>query len=182
MLELTKITGRLGNKLFQWAFLYALMREGKIPDTYVQNYNYFDKYRGELREIFHEGIGIIPYVGIHVRRGDYVNNPFHADLLKTDYYQRAMALFPESKFKVFSDDINWCMEQELFKGCEFSTNETELEDFNELASCVGIIMVNSSFSWWASYLSDAKVVAPKETSWYSDGQVRCKLLKEWTQI
>jgi len=180
MINLEKITGRLGNKLFQWSFLYALMREGKIPDTYVQNYEYFDKYRAELRQIFGEGIGKIDKVGIHCRRGDYVKNPFHTDFSETDYYERAMALFPDKEFLIFSDDKEWCKTR--FPNIEIYSGTTEIEDFNGLASCEGIVMANSSFSWWASYLSNAKVVAPKEELWYKDGMIRCKLLKEWTKI
>jgi hypothetical protein len=180
MVEIEKITGRLGNQMFQWAFLYALCREEQIPDTYVQNYHYFDKYRNELREIFGEGIRNINRVGIHVRRGDYVNNPFYTDFSKTDYYERAMALFPGKEFLIFSDDKEWCKTR--FPNIETYSGKTELEDFNGLASCEGIIMANSSFSWWASYLSSAKVVAPKEQLWYTDCKIRCKLLNEWTQI
>ena len=184
MIDIHKITGRMGNLMFQWSFLYALCREGQIPDTYVQDFKYFDKYRNELREIFHEGITSVPYVGIHCRRGDYAGNTFHSDMSKTDYYERAMALFPGANFKVFSDDIQWCRGQERFKGCEFSTNTTELEDFNELASCMdGIIIANSSFSFWTAYLSNAKkIVMPKENTWFRDGVERVTCPPEWIRV
>lgn len=180
MKNIEDLTGRLGNKMFQWAFIYSIFREGQIPDTYVQDYRYFDKYREELRQIYGEGIGKLNRVGIHIRRGDYVGNTFHTDLTKTDYYERAMSFFPNKKFLIFSDDKNWCKTK--FPDIETFGGTTELEDFNGLASCEGIIMANSSFSWWCAYLSTAKVVAPKESSWYYDGSIRCRLLPEWTQI
>jgi len=185
MRNLEETTGRLGNKLFQWSYIYAQFREGKIPDTYVQDYRYFDKYKEDLRKIFGEGIVSKPYVGIHVRRGDYVGNTFHADLMKTDYYQRAMALFPDRNFKVFSDDITWCKQQEIFKDCFMSTNNNEIDDINELAGCEGIIMANSSFSFWAAYLSTAlshNIVAPKEEIWFNDGVIRTHLPDTWNKI
>lgn len=180
MIEIDKITGRMGNRMFQWAFIYSLFRQGQIPDTYVQDYRYFDKYRNELREIFGQNIGHISKVGIHVRRGDYVNNQFHADLFKTEYYLKAMAQFPDRQFIVITDDKKWCRDN--FFNLEVYGGDSELGDFNFLASCDGVIMANSSFSWWAAYLSTGKVVAPKEDSWYNDKQIRCKLLPEWTQV
>ena len=185
MRNLEEITGRLGNKMFQYAYLYSQFREGKIPDTYVQDYRYFDKYKQEIRSIFGDGIESKPYVGIHVRRGDYVNNPFYVDLTQTDYYQKAMEVFPNANFKVFSDDITWCKQQEIFKDCFMSTNTNEIDNLNGLASCEGIIMANSSFSFWATYLSTAspqKIVAPSVDRWYTDKQERTICPPEWVRI
>jgi len=187
MVNPNTLFGRMGNQMFQGAYLYAQMRDGKIPDIYVQNYEYFDKYRNEIRKWFGDGISPTPldYVAIHVRRGKnpttpsepaYSENPFYVNLFETDYYQKAMAEFSNEKFMVFSDDLDFCSGEEIFKDCEFATG-SELEDFNRMASAKGIIMANSSFSWWASYLSNAKVIAPK--AWYADGITRTYLLPEW---
>lgn len=165
--------------MFRDAFIYALFRRGQIPDVYLQNPVYFDEFRAELKQRYGEGITSLPYVGIHVRRGDYVNNPFYVDLSQTDYYERAMAIFPGSQFKVFSDDPDFCTNR--FKGANIEISRgTELEDFNNLASCQGIICANSSFSWWAAYLSNAKVIFPKQ--YHPDGVERTVPLKEWTLI
>jgi len=180
MIPITKLSGRLGNQMFQYAYLYSQMRMGRIPDVYVQNYEYFDMYSDEIKKLFGEDIEKNNYVAIHVRRGDYVDNPFYVDLMKTDYYERAMAEFPDAKFKVFSDDVEWCAMQPIFKDCEFSENINELEDLNEIAGAKGIIMANSSFSWWGAYLSNAIVISPK--LWYSDNIERTKLLSNWKVI
>ena len=117
MVPITNLSGRLGNQMFEFAYIYAQYREGIIPDIYVQDFNYFDKYRVEIRYIFGDGIGHIPGVGIHVRRGKnpllpsepaYSDNPFHTNICNTDYYQRAMDLFPDKEFLIFSDDREWC--------------------------------------------------------------------------
>lgn len=197
MRNLEEITGRLGNKLFQWAYIYSQFREGKIPDTYVQDYRYFDKYKEDLRKIFGEGIGKLPYVGIHIRRGDYVGNSFHADLSKDEpdgsfpkYYAKAIELFPDDNFLVVSDDTEYAKKMfgdiydyERFKIVE---GRNEIEDFNTLASCErGIIMCNSSFSFWAAYLSTVspqKIVAPKEERWFNDGVIRSHLPENWIRI
>ena len=181
MINPDKIFGRLGNKLFQGAYIYAQMRRGIIPDIYVQNPEYFDQYCDEIKKLFGDDIGKIDKVAIHVRRGDYVNNPFYVDLTQTDYYEKAMAEFPDSKFLVFSDDIEWC--KEYFIGEEYTFDHSdELNALNSMASCTGHIIANSSFSWWGAYLSPhgGKVVAPK--NYYSDGIERTKFPKEWKRL
>ncbi len=181
MVPYHKLFGRLGNQMFQGAYIYSQMKKGKIDDIYVQDPYYFDEYRDEIRKLYGTGVGQINKVAIHVRRGDYVDNPFYVDLTKTDYYLKGMELFPDDGFIVVSDDIEWCMKQPMFKGCEFYS-KSEVDDMNYIASCKGIIMANSSFSWWASYLSNAKVVAPSVANWYSDGVERTICPKEWIRI
>lgn len=183
MVPYYKIFGRLGNNLFQGAYLYAQAQKGLIPDIYVQDPAYFDEYRDEIRHLYGQGIGSVNKVAIHVRRGDYVNNRFYVDLTQTDYYERAMAQFPDSEFLVFSDDIEWCKGQEIFKDCSFSEGNDEVTDLNLMASCKGIIMANSSFSFWGAYLSNTKkIIAPSVKNWYSDQVERTVCPQEWTRI
>lgn len=164
--------------MFQFATLYAKARDEET-DFYFQDPKYFDKYRDEIRKLYGKGISENNFVAIHVRRGDYVNNPFYVDLSTTDYYQKAMAEFPDDNFMIFTDDIDFCID--YFQGDRFQMNyESEIDALNTMASCKGIIMANSSFSWWAAYLSKAKVIAPK--AWYADGLERTKLLPEWKTI
>ncbi len=152
------IMGRLGNNLFQYAFLYTLTREGVIPNIYIQAEDWFGKYAAEIKEILKAGITEVDKVAIHVRRGDYVDNPFYVDLPTTDYYARAMGEFGNAKFLVFSDDIEHCKTLDIFKECEFSEGLSEEDDLNLMASCKGIIISNSSFSWWAATLGSAERV------------------------
>lgn len=180
MIPIWKLSGRLGNQMFQLAYLYSQVKKGLIPDIYVQGEEYFENCKEEIKHLYGQGITPIDKVGIHIRRGDYVGNPFYVDLTQTDYYERAMAIFPNEHFIVFSDDIEFCKQQKIFKDCEFSEGKTDVEDLNLLAGCKGIVMANSSYAWWAAYLSNAKVIAPKD--WYSDKIERTKLLKEWIRI
>ncbi len=181
-----EIFGRLGNSMFQGAYIYAQMRRKEIPDIFMQGESFFAEFKDEIKKlysdnIFNIGQGIQPYVAIHVRRGDYVNNAFYVDLFKDGYYERAMAEFPGEKFLIFSDDIMWCKEQMLFKGCIFSERGDEVDDLNRIAACKAVIIANSSFSWWGAYLGNhEKVVAPKE--WFTDGLQRVELLDSWVKI
>lgn len=184
MIHPSKIFGRLGNSLFQYAFLYSYAKNNDI-DFYYQDEYFFRDNAEAVRALFSGEIPpVCDYVAIHVRRGDYVGNPFYVDLTDTDYYQKAMNEFPKgTKFLVFSDDIEWCKDQDIFKDCEFSEGN-ELEDLNLMASCKGHIIANSSFSWWGAWLCptypDNKVIAPK--AWYSDGKQRTMTPEHWKKI
>ena len=178
MIEPDKLFGRLGNRMFQMAALLKYAKEHGT-DIYFQDPKWFD---GDAKELFQAGIpSRTDQVAIHVRRGDYVNNPFYVDLVETDYYEKAINLFDGSDFLIFSDDIEWCKLQPIFNGCEFATG-TELEDLNLMSSCIGHIIANSSFSWWGAYLSpySKRIVAPK--AWYTDGIERTICPKEWTRL
>jgi hypothetical protein len=175
-----KLSGRLGNQMFQFAYLYNQVKLGSIPDFYLQDPYYFAESIEELKVLFSQGIEPINQVAIHVRRGDYANNPFYVDLMETTYYENAMALFPKEKFLVFSDDIEWCKQQEIFKDCDFSEGNDEITDFNLMAGCKAVICANSSYSLWAGLLCKGKVTAPK--AWYADGIERTVCPDNFIQI
>lgn len=192
MVDPRKIGGRFGNQLFQLAYLYAQAKEGKIPDIFVQDFHYFEKYENEIKELFGEGIGYLPYVGIHLRVGGnpinpeepkYIDNPFYVSLAKTGYYINAVNLFPNRKFLVFSDNIEFA--KKYFEGDKFAFDDSEndIDAFNRLASCDSIIMANSSWSWWASYLCknpSKKIVYPQ--FWFADGVKRVTMPSNWIGI
>lgn len=180
MVEPRKLFGGLGNRLFQMAYIYAQARSGAIPDIYIQDEKYFEPYQDEIRALYGENILPVDMVSIHVRRTDYVNNPFYVDLSKTDYYEKAMEVFPNEKFLVFSDDIEWCKQQEMFKGCEFSERGSEIDDMNLMAGCKAHIIANSSFSWWCAFISGKKTVSPG--NWFADGNQRISLPETWIQL
>lgn len=180
-----KIFGNLGNRLFQMAFIYAWAKENGT-DIYLQDPKYFEKYANEIKALYGDvtwhGTPLIDKVSLHVRRGDYVGNSFYIDLMETDYYQRAMAEFPGRKFLVFSDDIEWCKKQDIFKDCEFSEGRKPLEDLNLMMTCDGHIIANSTFSWWGAYLGKGKVVAPSADNWYADGYERTVCPDTWMRV
>ena len=125
-----------------------------------------------------------PVVGVHVRRGDYLNLPqFHPNQT-LEYYSKAREEFPDHQFVVVSDDRQWCkenMNMEVFEG------STPFADMCLLSLCDHNIIGNSSFSWWGSWLNKnpkKKVVAPKQWFGPAFGNVGTKDLipKEWIQL
>jgi hypothetical protein len=187
------IFGRLGNRMFQMAALYAHARDLGV-DFYFQNPKYFDKYADEIKKLYGDDIGYLPYVAIHLRVGGnpvnpnepkYIDNSFYVPLCKTGYYIDAINKFPDRKFLVFSDDIPFA--KTYFEGDKFAFDDSpsDLEAFNRMASCDSQIIANSSFSYWAAYLNPnpAKiVVAPTVDKWYADGIEKTICPQEWIRI
>lgn len=187
------IFGRLGNRMFQMAYIYSQFKEGLISDIFIQDPKYFEKYETEIKQLFSEGIGFLDFVSIHVRRGanpinlnepKYSENSFYVNLSETDYYERAIELFPVDKFLVFTDDVEYCKEkwggdprfQIMDKG-------NEIEDLNLMASCKSNIIANSSYSWWSAFLNPnpaKKIICPK--NWFSDKVERVKFPSQWIRI
>ena len=105
--------------------------------------------------------GKLETVGLHVRRCDYIEAAaHHTDLSKTRYYDLALTkmqnLLGHEKLNVivFSDDIDFC--KDYFKNHErfyYAPTTDPVLDLFTLALCDHHIIANSSFSWWAAYLS-----------------------------
>lgn len=196
MKDIRKTIGGLGNLMFKQAYLIAQALNKQIPDVYVQGMTYWQEYVPNIKQAFSEDIGPqINKVALHIRRGDYLQaHNFHQNLWETDYYQKAVALFPDETFLVFCKDNQdpeqdkadriWCRENLPKLGIKFEMapyEDTEVEDLNLMASCKSVIMANSSFSWWGAFLGEhEKVVCPSK--WFVDGIQRTELLDSWIQI
>lgn len=107
-------------------------------------------------------------VALHVRRGDYLLHPNHL-VLPLQYYQNALsymdAMKKNTEVFIFSDDLDWCKEN--FMDCHFVELGDECLEFDLMRSCKHFIIANSTFSWWAAYLSlNATIIGPKR--WWRD--------------
>ena len=183
MIPIEKISGRLGNQMFNYAFLINYARTHGISDSYFpQHLEWFSESADYIKALYSQDIGKVHMVGIHVRRSDYLDPNRIQYTLPNSYYEKAMAMFtPHTKFIVCSDDIEWCKNQRIFEGCEFSDG-TEIEDMNLLASCTeGLIIANSTFSWWGGFLNPHKclIVAPEK--WDKEGKM-FSMPEEWIKI
>lgn len=137
-----------------------------IIEGYRQSEKYFKEYRNEIIYLLN-----IPYtkregvVAVHVRRGDYlILRDKHPEVTR-EWYEQAMAMFPNYKFKVYSDDLAWCRQQWQGRDdVEFSAGASEWEDMIDGACCEHSIISASTFGWWIGWLNqnpDKKVVLPK---------------------
>ena len=109
-------------------------------------------------------------IALHVRRTDYLKNPNHTTL-DLDYYKKALKKFNRTlRVIIFSDDPEWCQDQELFSDDRFMVSESgdQYIDMCLMTLCQHHIIANSSFSWWGAWLSDSDdVVAPSK--WFGAG-------------
>jgi Glycosyl transferase family 11 len=153
---------------------------------HFQSPKYFQKYREELKQIFAPNEDVLKYLHVHYKEllEDQNSVSIHFrnyqkeddNLLNVyvlngrNYIEKAIQFFPpDYNFYIFSDDINWCRENlgELAKNIQF-ISEPPIYDFYLMSACRHHIISNSTFSWWAAYLSphskEALVVAPK--NWF----------------
>ncbi|MEI7606589.1 MAG: alpha-1,2-fucosyltransferase [Rhodospirillaceae bacterium] len=106
-------------------------------------------------------------IGLHVRRHGYG----HMGLVRLSYYLEAIRNIRQERGDIpvmcFTDDPSFC--QYVFRGVkDFSVADNgntynPIENFHILSSCRHHIIANSSFSWWAAWLSersDSIVYAP----------------------
>ena len=124
-----------------------------------------------------------------IRRTDYVERSDYHYNLPLEYFKEALNNFDEEiPVLVFSDDIDWCKEQELFKGDRFSFSETQdrlsmtsfisnqgykegplvpYYDLCLMTLCDGAIISNSSFSWWGAWLqnNNRHIISPSKYKW-----------------
>lgn len=124
---------------------------------------------------------------IHIRRGDYVNNPVH-EVCTDSYYCEAMKVLDERvqgiQYIVFSDDPD-DVEKNMLKGKNYFLDR-EIDSAKALfkmINCNHYIISNSTFSWWAQYLNtnpDKIVVAPRQ--WYRTNQKFDLYDSKWIRI
>jgi hypothetical protein len=177
----------------------------RCPDNvnlhdYFQSPKYFSNIEDQIREDFTFKAEILDPcqeimsdlespIFLHVRRGDYVNSQNAHPVCPVEYYKEALTHFgDEVPVLVFSDDIDWCQEQELFAGDRFMLSEYNEKypqscDTNDgrqnalipyfdmcmMTLCSGGIMANSSMSWWGAWLISnptQPIIAPKQ--WFGE--------------
>lgn len=107
-------------------------------------------------------------VGLHVRRGDFldkVNADWGYAVATPQYFTRATSWFvnkygEDILFLVASDDVAWAKENIDFSGAkhEFSTSNAPHEDFITMIGCDHHIISVGSFGWWTAFLSGGDVV------------------------
>jgi hypothetical protein len=110
-------------------------------------------------------------IGVHVRRGDALKNPFMGAVCDEGYYRRAIETLKtdaQDPVLVFlSDDLDWCRER-LGAGhdavyVDWNRGKDSWKDMRLMTLCDRLAIANSSFSWWGARLgtdSRRPIVAP----------------------
>jgi hypothetical protein len=144
-----------------------------IIEGYRQSEKYFIDYRDEILYLlnypYEKRDG---YVAVHVRRGDYLILTMKHPPVTKQWYENAMNRFGSNfRFKFYSDDIHWCVQEFGHRNdCEFSSG-TDIEgDVIDGAMCEHSIISASTFGWAMAWLNrnPNKVVYLPE-KWFVDG-------------
>lgn len=167
-------------------------QDGICLNGYFQSAHYFSHCFPEIKKAFKiDYSNRFPYCSIHVRRGDYIENPNIHTNLDMDYYNEAIEYIEgntrstcREKFVVFSDDIAWCRKNFIGDKFIFSTEKSDIKDMALMSQCRSHIIANSSFSWWGAHLSiptltnntPPVIVAPK--NWFGKDSG----IKDWESI
>jgi len=181
-------------------------------DSYLMGYwqseKYFLEVAQQVREDFtfklplenhnielSKQISQVNAVSLHVRRGDYANNPVTTavhGLCSLEYYYAAIQYIAERVenpfFYIFSDDIEWTKKNlKMVLPYLHVVHNHGIESYNDMrlmSLCQHHIIANSSFSWWGAWLNrnvDKIVVAPQR--WYANQtDVKDLLPQGWVRM
>lgn len=181
-------------------------------DGYWQNEGYFKNIEQIIRSDFSfkekpsqlngeylEKIRESNSVSVHIRRGDYINNPKTLKVhgfLGLNYYMQAIEIIKDNiknpEFFIFSDDIGWAKNNLKINYpihfIDHNNKESGHEDLRLMINCKHNIIANSTFSWWGAWLNNNPnkiVIAPSQ--WMSRDEMEKRknfdiIPKEWIKL
>tara|TARA_R110002020_G_scaffold76558_1_gene193904 strand:+ start:12021 stop:12890 length:870 start_codon:yes stop_codon:yes gene_type:complete len=148
-----------------------------VLEGYFQSEKYFKDSENVIRKIFYPPPEVIQsfreqyrqndhrLVAIHVRRGAHTHNWEHHGSLPAAYFEKAMAMFDNCRFLVFSDDMPWCKQYLHADHLEYVEGHEDYEDLYYMSLCDSNIIANSTFSWWGAWLNnnpDKTIISPRK--------------------
>ena len=155
MEETFSFNEKLFNECPDWVSIQGYFQTEKyfkhIRDELLKDFEFRDEILEPCNEMMSQ-FESTP-IALHIRRTDYITNPNHT-ALGLEYYEEALNQFDDSEVLVFSDDPEWCNQQELFSDDRFLIAEGNINyvDLCLMTLCSGHIIANSSFSWWGAWL------------------------------
>lgn len=128
---------------------------------------------------------------VTIRRGDFLIEEFKKAhyICTEEYFYKAINMIKEKinnpVFVFFSDDIEWVKENIYVEGKVYyeTGNDPVWEKLRLMSACKHFIISNSTFSWWAQYLSTNKnkiVIAPSR--WNNEIRNKDIYQDNWTII
>ncbi len=162
-----------------------------MQDLHRVFFKFNDELLKGINQLILEEIKNKKSVSIHIRRGDYLFDPFLSKFCKEDYYQQAIQIMEEKiispHFYLFSDDIEWCkikfgkLPSKTF--IDWNTHERSYIDMLLMSHCKHNICAASTFSWWGALLNkniDKMVILPK--GWMENKTYEHKVFQNLVRI
>ena len=171
------------------SILYFKNFQNEIVQELIPNIKFNNDHTNDIKEVNSR-----ESICVHIRRGDYIKsqktNNYHGTC-PISYYKKAVTIITQTcknpHFYIFSDDLSW-VKKEIkleFPTTYVDNNESTLFDFNLMRNCKYFIIANSTFSWWAAWLSkhDKKIIIAPH-NWFNIKNINCKDLipKNWITI
>lgn len=173
-------------------------------DGLWQDLRYFEEYQDEVRNVFSlknvrelskedekilNEIENSDSVGVHVRRGDFVNSKF--DICSLGYYRAAIEVIERRvknpRYFFFSDDPDFVEKEfadiEVKKVLRHDTDHSYV-DLKMLSVCRHAILSNSTFAFWGAWLGnreDRTVIAPKYSLINQGRRYELRVPEGWIQ-
>lgn len=197
--------------LHESGFLYNPITVPKVPFSmlhgYFQSSKYFGAYQSDIRSILQihddhltKAKANLALAGIenpdgwivaHVRRGDYLEAANYHSVTNAKFFNDARAVIgakirPRTVCWV-SEDIKWVYEN-VFQQGDVVVSSDFMTDFATISLFRHVIMSNSSYSWWATWLNpcsyDSRVICCPD-KWFGPSgpqDVETIFEPEWIRI
>ena len=173
---------------------------------YFQSYKYFIKNYPKVKEelmidYYKDSFKInLKSIAIHFRLGDYLELTHYHKITSFVYYLKAIKYlkeklsdFDEYTFVIFGERANNDLIDKFISQINFNldkpihyikiydrypNNKNDYAELFYMSNCNHIIMGNSTFSWWSSYISDSDnsnsnsekiIIYPSKTKWFAEG-------------
>lgn len=155
-----------------------------IIKGYFQSYKYFNTYWKQIKDILIDNTKDIytsvmdkynsisndkQTVCVHIRRTDYLKRPDYHSIIGEEYYEKALESFSDSKWLIFSDDVESIKDWKLWKNKDivFVDEIDPLRTLYLMSMCDAFVIANSSMSLNAYYFRrniDAPIYIPR--NWF----------------
>ena len=186
----------LDNRYFRYIYFG---KKNKLIYGYFESDRYFSSVEDELKKIYrkkdktsnselYRKICSTESVCVTVRRGDFYTkeNQENLGVCNEEYFQRGIQYIKSAHKNAtvffFSDDIDWVKNNIKVEGPAYyeSGMDSLWEKMLLMSSCKHFVISNSTFSWWAQYLSKNEnkiVIAPSR--WRADDKYYEIKQKNW---
>lgn len=176
-------TNEIGERDFSGDYLQNLNHFTHINHLIYQFFSPSELSKNFINNRYSDILSVENKTAVHVRRANNISLPNHHPICSLDYFEECIDKIGETQLVVFSDDLEWCKQQDLFKDAYFAEgnpsniNVMDLTNGNPLSLPSVVfdlflmtnmdkhIISNSTFSWWGAYLAKSrKVLYPMP--WY----------------
>lgn len=148
-------------------YFSKLMKSGEITKSSFDLNKPSESFNALMNQVPSQG-----FLAVHVRGGDYLKKNTPYAQLTSEYYKKALSTVRETCGRlpvwVFTDDIDNAKQILISFSDLFYVDSkltTAAEGMKLMSLAVGIVCANSTFSYWASLISDSASLIVAPNSW-----------------